>query len=55
MSRGKCDLLNLSKVVLWVSIQIEFTYRDQRVVGVRDDLSHVKDVELVGFSSFFGN
>jgi hypothetical protein len=22
---------------------------------VRDDLSHVKDVELVGFSSFFGN
>jgi len=47
MGWGECDLLNLGKVILRVSVKIEFSNRDQRIVAVRDYLGHIEDVKLV--------
>jgi hypothetical protein len=47
MGWGECDLLNLGKVILRVSVKIEFSNRDQRIVAVGNNLGHIEDVKLV--------
>lgn len=47
MGWGEGNLFNLGKVILRVSVKIEFSNRDQRIVAVRDYLGHIEDVKLV--------
>jgi hypothetical protein len=47
MGWGESNLLNLGKVILRVSVKIEFSNRDQRIVAVGDYLGHIEDVKLV--------
>jgi hypothetical protein len=47
MGWGEGNLLNLGEVILRVSVKIEFSNRDQRIVAVRDYLGHIEDVKLV--------
>jgi hypothetical protein len=44
---GKGELLNLGKVILRVSVKIEFSNRDQGIVAVGNNLGHIEDVKLV--------
>jgi hypothetical protein len=55
MSRSKSALFNFSEVIFWVSVKIDFSDRDQRIVTVRNNLSHIENVELVVLSSLLGN
>ncbi len=48
-------MFNFSEVVFWVSVKIDFSDRDQRIVTVRNNLSHIENVELVVLSSLLGN
>jgi hypothetical protein len=47
MGWGEGNLFNLGEVILRVSVKIEFSNRDQRIVAVRDYLGHIEDVKLV--------
>ena len=47
MGWGESTLLNLGKVILRVSVKIEFSNWDQRIVAVGDYLGHIEDVKLV--------
>jgi hypothetical protein len=51
MGWGKSALLNFGKVILRVSVKIEFSNRDQRIVTVGDYLCHIEDVKLVILTS----
>ena len=55
MGRGESALFNFGEVVLGVSVKIEFSNRDQRIVSVRNNLGHVEDVKLVILTSLLGN
>jgi hypothetical protein len=55
MSGGKGALLNLSEIVLRISIKIDLSDRDQGVVTVRDNFRDIENVKLVVFTSFLRN
>jgi hypothetical protein len=55
MGRSESTLLNLSEVVLRVSIQGKLANWDQRIILVGYDLGHIEDVELIVLTLFLGD
>ena len=53
MGWRKSRLLNLSKIILWVSVQNKSSNRNEWVVRVWPDLGDIENIESVGFSFFF--
>lgn len=47
VSRGESRLLSVLEVVLWVSVEDQFTNSDQRVVRMRPDLGDIENVPSV--------
>ena len=52
MGGTKGNLLDLLKVIKRISVQLEHSYFDQRVVLMRPDFSYVKDIPFVVLSVF---
>ena len=50
VSGSKGNLLSLSEIVLRVLVEDEFSNWDERVILLRDGLSHIENVELVVFT-----
>ena len=55
VSGSKGNLLSLSEIVLRVLVEDEFANWDERVILLRDGLSHIENVELVVFTLLLGD
>lgn len=53
MCRWKCNLLDLSEIIFWISIQHHLSYRNQWIVCMWPNFSNVKNVPLIIFCLTF--
>src|SRR5690606_9986849 len=55
VGRVESSLLYIHKIVLRVSVQLKFSYRNQREIFFRPYFGKIKRMEAIGFGLLFGH